>query len=284
MAQLSRPFQALLVAFCLLAAVWFFAVHGRSATTTSPPAPATSTPGVVTAPSAAPASSAEAEAKAAATPSHVYHGPVPGLEGLTRDINKAHGAVATSQQNAQQLEQKSAEASGSSPAPTSAATVPAHSAPAASSEASSVTVTRVKRATSVTGSTKTATGSATILRTHAPVAKHAARPALASRQASVEAQLARGDTVLLLFWNPRGADDVAVRSEVRRAAAGGHGRIVVQEALASEVAAFGSITRGVQIYGTPTLLVIDKAGRASTLTGFIDTFAIQQAIEEAHSS
>ncbi len=283
MAQLSRPFQALLVAFCLLAAVWFFAVHGRSTSTSTPPAPATSTPGVVTAPSAAPASSAEAEAKAAGKASHVYHGPVPGLEGLTRDINKAHGAVATSQQNAQQLEQKSAEASDSSTVPTAAATVPAHSAPAGTAEPSVATVPHVTRTTTVTGPHRTATGSVTVIRSHAPVAKHAVHAALASRQASVEAQLARGDTVLLLFWNPRGADDVAVRSEVR-AAAHGHGKIGVQEALAGEVAAFGAITRGVQIYGTPTLLVIDKAGRAATLTGFIDTFAIQQAIEEAHSA
>ncbi len=299
MAQLSRPFQALLVAFCLLAAVWFFAVHGRSTSTTSPQPSVSSTPAVTTAPRAAstPSSSAataEAEAKAAGAPSHVYHGPVPGLEGLTRDIAKAHGAVATSQQRAKQAEAASAESSAGS-APAAATSVPAHPAPAISSPSSSAPTrpaptTGVAPAVSKT-SAKAAPRTTVRVRVHGHTVapKAASKPALAGRQASVEAQLARGDVVLLLFWNPSGADDTAVRSEVRRLAAAharaAHtARLAVQEALASEVAAFGAITRGVQIYSTPTLLVIAKGGRASMVSGFTDAFAIQQAIEEVQSA
>ena len=58
----------------------------------------------------------------------------------------------------------------------------------------------------------------------------------------------------------------------------------VQEASASQVASFGSITRGVQVYATPTMLVINKHGQTIVLTGVQDAFSIEQAIDEARST
>jgi hypothetical protein len=58
-------------------------------------------------------------------------------------------------------------------------------------------------------------------------------------------------------------------------------KIAIDEASAGQVASFGSITRGVQVYGTPTLLFVNKKGRALTLTGLQDSFAIGQAVREA---
>jgi hypothetical protein len=55
-------------------------------------------------------------------------------------------------------------------------------------------------------------------------------------------------------------------------------------ATAGEVSSFGSITRGVQVSGTPTLLVVNKQGHTTVLTGLQDAFSIEQAIEEARSS
>ena len=46
----------------------------------------------------------------------VYHGSAPGVEGLTKAIAKAHGAVSTSEGNARQLEEKSAQATSTTPA------------------------------------------------------------------------------------------------------------------------------------------------------------------------
>jgi predicted nucleotidyltransferase len=102
-------------------------------------------------------------------------------------------------------------------------------------------------------------------------------------QRTVEAELKQGKIVLLLFWNPQGADDVAVRSEVRGLAAH-EKKIALHEALAKQVATFGSITRGVQVEQTPTILIINKRGRATTLTGLTDAFSIEQAIAEARRS
>ncbi len=56
-----------------------------------------------------------AAGRTAAAPTPVYRGPAPGVEGLTRAIAKAHGAVAKSQHNAQEQSKPSA-ASRRSPA------------------------------------------------------------------------------------------------------------------------------------------------------------------------
>jgi cytoskeletal protein RodZ len=114
MAQLSRPYQIALGAVVVLGLIWAVALraHGSNPSEPAPTSPAASTPAPAsTAKSASSATSAAAEAKAAAAPTPIYHGAAPGVEGLTRAIAKAHGAVATSQQNAQQLQSKSAEAS-----------------------------------------------------------------------------------------------------------------------------------------------------------------------------
>ena len=87
---------------------------------------------------------------------------------------------------------------------------------------------------------------------------------------------------MLLFWNPSGADDVAVHHAVQ--AVKNVNRVAVREAAASQVASFGSITRGVQVYATPTILVIVKTGQTTVLTGLQDAFSIEQAIDEARST
>jgi hypothetical protein len=253
MAQISRPFQIALVAVGLLAAVWLFALHGRSASTTesSGSAPA-STPATT--------SGAAAQEKAAAAPTTVYKGAAPGVAGLTGAVAKAHGAVATSQQNAKELESKSAQASttgGSAATSTAAApTATKAAAPAAPAHAPTThTSTTVVKVT-----------------TGAPAG-----------QKMVESDLAKGDVVVLLFWTPAGSADQSVHREVRTLATS-QGKVAVHEASAGQVTYFGSITRGVQVNGTPTVLVINKHGRTIVLTGLQDAYAVRQAIAEARAS
>src|SRR5947209_11000875 len=57
--------------------------------------------------------------------------------------------------------------------------------------------------------------------------------------------------------------------------------VAVHEALASQVASFGTIIRGVKVYGTPTVMIINKRGQAKTLTGYTDAYAIRS---EEHTS
>ncbi len=288
MAQLSRPFQIALGALVVFAAVWLLALHGHSSTSGSGSTPAASTP----------APSASSEAQKAAAPSRIYHGSAPGVTGLTRAIAKAHEAVAISQQNAKQLAEKSAQAStasapGSSPAPVTEPAAAARStAPAAvvAAPAHPTTVTKTP-AVSVAGAPKK----------HAAQTGPQRKPAM---QALVERALGEGKIAVVLFWNPKGTDDVAVRNELRLLEAVHHliapiaGEPAVRkllqasglelqkkfaafEAKASQVASFGSITKGVQVYTTPTLLVINKRGQVATLTGLTDAYSIEQAIDEA---
>jgi hypothetical protein len=283
MAQLSRPFQIALVGVCLLAAVWFFALQGRSTSTGgsgSAPAVTSSTPPVTkasgtTATHTAATAAVVARAKAEAKAGHIYHGPVPGLEGLTRDIARAHGAVA---------------AIGASPSTgASAGGHAASSAPATvqhSSSSTSVTTRTSTTHTHTKTTSKAVTATPTKTVTKAPPStahKSASTSATASLsgQHAVEADLAKGDVVVLLLWNPSGTDDKSVHQAVRALKSAKH--VAVQEAAASQVASFGSVTRGVQVYTTPTILVIAKTGTAIVLTGVQDTFAIEQAIAEARS-
>jgi hypothetical protein len=286
MTHISRPFQIALLAVGVLMAVWFVALRGHSGSS-APPSPG--------------GSPAAATSNPAAAPSSVYHGGAPGVEGLTHAIAKAHGAVTTSQQNAKALEEKSAQASGGSPA----------------SGASSATSSPQSRPSTIhTGSAAGSAHSAPATKSVTPAAHTPAGKAAGSligvhripaRQALVERALKEGKIAVILFWNPKGADDVAVHLELRLLEAVHHlirplanvprvrrelqqyglelqKRFAAFEARGNQVTSFGSITHGVQVYGTPTLMVINKRGEVKTLTGLTDAYAIEQTIDEARHS
>ena len=255
MAQLSRPYQIGLGAILALAAVWVVLLqgHGPSPSSSQPAAPVASTP--------TPAPAVKASPSAAKHSGSTSGPSAPGVAGLTRAIDKARGAVSISEKNARQLQEKSAQASS----PTTTATAPA------TAPAKAVTPTRTAPAATPTAP-------------RTPAAPHvASRVKSPSREHAVEAELAKGKIVLILFWNPKGADDVVVHRAVHQLNAKSL-HIALNEAPSSEIAAFGTITRGIQVYGTPTLLIVNKKGQTITLTGSEDSFAIAQAIREARHS
>jgi len=280
MAHISRPFQIALLAVVLLAGVWLFALRSTPSTSSSnsnTPPSASSAP--------APSSSSSAPAQGS-TP--IYHGAAPGVEGLTRALAKAHEAVATSQQNEQQLEQKSAQASsatagGAAAAAASGASASSTAAAPITHSAAKPSVATASKPAPVVTVTKTTVTKTTI--TRHPAVKAAPKQASGAlpQQKLVESRLSAGNIVLLLFWNHKGADDVAVQRAVQ-SVAHSQRKVVVQEAQPSEVAAFGSITRGVQVYGTPTLLIVGKNGHTIVITGLTDPYSIGQAVSEARSS
>jgi hypothetical protein len=260
MAQISRPFQLAFAAVVVLALVWVVALH-RPSSSPSEVKSAGQASVVASAPAQPAASGGSSAGKTGGSSARVYHGAAPGVEGLTRAIQKAHGAVATSQQNAQQLQEKSTKASSNSAAP-SAASPAASSAPAASK---SVPAAPAKTAT----------------KTAPAVAPHhvSGVPALAN-QRRVEAELKQGRVVVLLFWSSKGSDDVAVRNSLRQLK-GSDRHLAVHIAAPGQVASFGSITRGVQVFGTPTILIVGKHARTLVLSGLQDAYAIAQAVAEA---
>jgi hypothetical protein len=248
-AQLSRPFQIALAAVALLGLVWAVALRGHAggqheSTGTAPaPAPASGT-------------LAQAEAKAAAQPTPIYHGAAPGVEGLTRAIAKAHEAVATSQRNAAELARHSREASNEASALSSASA--AHAATARPRAAA-----RARHGAGNGAAAKNGAGN---------------RPAA---QVAVEHEVAQGKTVLLLFWNSKSSVDREARSETMAMVRSSKGRLTLHVATPSRVGEFGSLTEVVHVYQTPTILIVNRRGVVSTLTGLTDTFALRQLVHEA---
>jgi hypothetical protein len=259
MAQISRPFQIALLAVVLLGGVWLFALRGK---------PQTSQPATVVTHVVTPAAKAPASASAPTAP---------GVSGLSRVIAKAHGAVSTSQQNAKQLEEKSARASSETSAAASGA---AASGGTASASAPHVNKTVAPKKASHVVATPVA---------KTPVAPVSKAPSKASvlgkpaHQQAVEAELNAGDVVVLLFWDRKGFDDVAVQRAVSTLASA-RAKVAVHVAVAGEVASFGSITRGVQVFQTPTVLIVGKRGQTAVITGLTDTYSLQQAIADARST
>jgi hypothetical protein len=263
MTQLSRPFQIALVALALFVLVWFAALHRH---TSSAGQGSGSSPAASSAPAKP---SAASEAKAAAAPTHVYHGAAPGVEGLTRAIDKAHGAVAQSQRDAHRVETSDPSASSSSSSSSSSATA-AHTS-----------------SSSIPTPTHSAAAAPTHARAAAPPAKHPAvkRPAAkASVQATVEHELRQGKTVLILFWNRHGSEDMAVHDALPSVQHALGGKVAVHYASAGQVGAFGTVTHAVQVTQTPTLLIVNSHGQTTVLTGLNDAFAIRQAVAESRHS
>jgi hypothetical protein len=282
MAQLSRPYQIALAVVAVLGLVWAVALraHGPGSSPSEPapakaPAAATSSAGTADASSS---TNAAAEAKAAAAPTPIYHGAAPGVEGLTRAIAKAHGAVATSQRNAQELQHKSGEASQEAQTPST------KSSTSTSSAAAQKSLTVVHR--SVTH----ATTQRTVTKTHVRVTKSAnqnaakAHPGRSPQQVAVEAELARGKTVMLVFWDPKSSVDRDVLLQADALAGGSKGTVTVHAALSNQVGLFGKITEVVHVYQTPTILIVNRQGVVSTLTGLTDVFSLRQAISEAREA
>jgi hypothetical protein len=279
MAQLSRPFQFALGAVLLFAVVWFVALNGHGSSSGSTPAASTPAPTPASTPSAKPA------------PGSTH------IEGMTRAVAHAREAVAASQRASDKSANSSAEAPSQGASVTSSSTkvVTKHGAAGAS------TTVVTKRTATASGASATVTTKHTVT----PALPHkVASAGIPPRQAAIESELKRGEVAVVLFWNPKGADDNIVHEELQILLAAHHEvavhpnkaqvrklrlatglelekKIAVHYASASQVASFGTFTKTVQVYGTPTILVINKHGAVTTINGLTDAFAIEQTIDEA---
>lgn len=194
--------------------------------------------------------------------SHIYHGAVPGLEGLTRDVHKAHQAVGEAERSSgiQPSTSSSSQAKAPAPSSTSASKDPS------SSQTSSATKQAPSKSSSSSSSSTTHSSSGT--RTRTP-------------SSEVESEISQGKTVLLFFWNPKSVDDVAVHKQLALAAHELGHKITIHDASAGEVGMFGQVTQAVHVNQTPTILIINRQKLVSTLSGLTDAFSIKQAVSEA---
>jgi hypothetical protein len=84
---------------------------------------------------------------------------------------------------------------------------------------------------------------------------------------------------VVLFYNPLGSDDSAVRRAVRGVDRFG-GRVSVHSAPISKVGDYEAITRGVQVLQAPTVLVIGHDRKARKLVGLTDAEEIDQLVSD----
>jgi hypothetical protein len=341
MAQISRPFQIALVALLALAmlmATWFMVLHRSTGTTSGG---GSSPSGASSAGSSASSAATHASASGAGS-GRVYHGPVPGLEGLTRDIKRAHEAGAKEERGVTYEEKHAGAAHGSTASASTGSPTKTHvstttSAPgthhattsAASTHHTTTTVhthhttvtvhthhsasTAARSPAQTQGSHLAAPSATAALTLHnLTEALHlkavvdlveAIDPALGLKSkiahaegvlvarmkadlqpaspARIAAELHQGKTVLLLFLNPSGYDDDATAIDTTEVAYKLRHHVAAHFALANQVNSLGSITRDIQIYQTPTLLIINPKREVTTVTGLTDEFALEQAIAEA---
>ncbi len=95
--------------------------------------------------------------------------------------------------------------------------------------------------------------------------------------APILASLSKGRVAVVLFWEPEGSDDRAVRRAVRRLSRR-DGRVTTHVAPIVDVAKYEAITSGVQVLTAPTVLVISPTFQARALTGYTDIREIDQAV------
>jgi hypothetical protein len=249
MTQISRPFQIALAVLVLFVAVWFLALRGHSSSGSGAQSLA---PAVSSASSSSPSSSAASANTSTSSSSapgsgskaaqhKAHHAAAPAAGGLKHAIVKAQGAVKRSEHKASAT----------------------HAAKAAPKPA-----------------TTRKSASANAAKPHAVAPAKANVVTSANMQKAVEAELKHGSVVALLFWNPKGTVDGVVRHELQAVSHSSHGNVAVHVARADEIGSFGSFTRAVQVYSTPTILLINTKGKTSSLTGLTDAFGIEQAVRE----
>jgi hypothetical protein len=88
----------------------------------------------------------------------------------------------------------------------------------------------------------------------------------------------RQDKVLvMLFWNPKSADDRDVHRSLGKVRTH-DGRVFVHAAPLKQISRYGRIARGVSVEQSPTIVIADRDLKAQTLIGFVDPVSINQAV------
>lgn len=106
----------------------------------------------------------------------------------------------------------------------------------------------------------------------ARVAKPKPASGVKAQVAEVEAALVHHEVIGVLFYNPLATDDQAVKTELAKAAT--RPGVVKVAVPVTDIASFTMLTNTVPVSSSPTLIMIDRNGNASTISGFADRFEI----------
>ena len=85
--------------------------------------------------------------------------------------------------------------------------------------------------------------------------------------------------VVLFFANSRGLDDKLVESSVR--VVRGDTKAVVLTDVVANVDRYGSLVESLGVSQTPAIVVIDRAGKARLIEGYVDAASLVQVVTDA---
>ena len=113
-------------------------------------------------------------------------------------------------------------------------------------------------------------------------------PAKLDKKQAVEGGLplrvlrALGDekVVVILFWQPKAAEDKAVRKALTGIDRH-HNKVLAHATHIKRVASYQQITRGAEVEQSPTVVVIDRNRQVESLVGYVDRQTIDQAVTDA---
>jgi hypothetical protein len=109
------------------------------------------------------------------------------------------------------------------------------------------------------------------------------RPSTTQRRTlppAVDKALDARKVVVLLFWNPKGSDDRSVKQAVDGLPKRG-GKVAVFTDSLDDIARYARVTIPTNVRQTPTLVVVDRNGRAQVATGYHDAASIEQYVVDA---
>ena len=160
-------------------------------------------------------------------------------------------------------------------------------APATSSTQTGTSAARVTSATSHKAKTGTAAsskaghGSSARTSSHAKHATKPSTPTTANARLRVVQQALDSHRVLaLLFYNPAGSDDNAVRRELAGIPTH-HGQVVKLIVPIGELPNYTALVSQVPVNYSPTLVIINRHDQAAEIAGFADSYEIAQQIDAA---
>jgi len=84
-------------------------------------------------------------------------------------------------------------------------------------------------------------------------------------------------------WRPMATDDKLVQRALRHVNRY-HGAVVVKKVSLLKLAGYGPLFAGLEINQTPSVVVVDRKLKATTIAGYLDVVSINQAIADAYRS
>jgi len=111
-----------------------------------------------------------------------------------------------------------------------------------------------------------------------PAAKARAAQDTGDEASELLGELSAGKVVVLAFLG-NGSDDAAVRAGLRDVPSHA-GRVVVRSDSVERIGRYAKMTNGLEVVGTPTVLVLGKGPKARTLSGLTTTAELDQAVAD----